>query len=143
MRHAWVIFFFSLTSSVALTGCSTFYPDKDVVLPSASVGESGTLRVGVASRAEVIALFGEPGYRSKDDREFGYLFAPEIGTQKGLLVGPCSQMKFGQERVSAMDDLWLAFDKDGVLLRYEKQLVKRHDGDDEEAWQAFQKHPAS
>ena len=123
---------------MVLTGCSTFTPYDNVIYRSSAVGGSGPLQVGSSSRAEVIALYGKPSYRSEGDREFGYLFGDAIGRRKGLLMGPCAQLRWGEMEVIGMDDIWLAFDENGTLRRFDKGLDRRHGGSDE-AWQAFRK----
>ena len=108
------------------TGCIVI-PDKTVTRPSAVIGSGAapTLKVGSATREQVLARLGTPEYSSQHDIAFGYVKQVRIGEGYGVLVGMCS-MPCGVGKAPAYDDddVWIEFDQRGVMKRYVKNLIR-------------------
>jgi outer membrane protein assembly factor BamE (lipoprotein component of BamABCDE complex) len=119
-------------------GCVVI-PDKTVARPSAAIGSkaSAPLKVGSATREQVLARLGIPRFSSQHDLAFGYVNQVRIGDAYGVLFGMCS-MPYGVGKTAAYDDddVWMEFDQRGVLKRYVKNLMGPFRSDSE-AWAKF------
>jgi hypothetical protein len=131
-------FIIAVLFAFACSGC-IFTPATNVPLRSAMVGEddNAVLKVGRADRALVLSVLGTPSLTTVDGRAVGYLFATLEGTQSGLMLGPCSQLGFGTTEVYGNDDVWLAFDRSGVLCLAKKRLIRG--GNSQRAWETFKR----
>jgi hypothetical protein len=120
----WVI---GLAAMFMGTGC-VFIPNPVAVCHSNEVGNAGNapLKVGVASRADVLAHWGKPAFHSDHDRAFGYFFETNAGITIGMSGGPCVFGSIGIHQVVLDDDVWLAFDERGVLKRCDKHLYRNN-----------------
>lgn len=120
---------------------SRFTPARSPERRSAKIGDGpeAIVRVSETRRETVLKELGTPSYSTRNDLAFGYLFAVRTGTVRGLLFGPCSVPLFGRSDVWEEDDVWLEFDRDGLLKRVEKRLIKRHGTNAEAAWREFAK----
>jgi hypothetical protein len=103
-----------LLSTIGCTGC---IPVISPTHPSAAVGPAGStapIQVGTATRAEVIARFGKPGYRTQFDRAIGYVLP--VRTAVGIGFGPCCMP--GIINHYAYENLWVEFDGRDVVKRF-------------------------
>jgi hypothetical protein len=118
-----------------------FTPAKSPQRRSAQIGDGpeATIRIGETDRETALKKLGEPSYSTQNDLAFGYLFAVKTGTVKGLLFGPCCVLLFGTSDVWEMDDVWLEFNRKGILTRVGKRLIEKHKNDTEAAWREFTK----
>ena len=139
MNTTWSLGRLAVTTSVLFLGggCvrhTIAVPDRR----SEQFGEDAraVFRVGVSSREVIYAKFGRPSYSTQNDLACGYLFATKTGEAKGLLMGPCMPY-FGTTDITELDDVWLEFDRHGILKRVEKHLEARYQNDSELAWRAF------
>jgi hypothetical protein len=126
---------------VIMTGLAAgrvYVPVKSPTYLSSAIGSAGSeapLKVGTATRAEVIARFGEPTYSTEHGLAIGYLRSAKIGHISGVLLGPCSNPYFGSNDQHETDDFWLEFDERSILKRF---VVHRKDSDkDQESWLLF------
>jgi hypothetical protein len=124
--------------AVVANGC-IYTPAEHVEYKSSWIGTdpSCSIRVGLATRDDVLTKLGEPNYATQHDLAWGYLLKAHVGQITGLLGGPC--MAVGTAQDDRKDDVWLEFDGRGVLVRCEKLLSAKNGGDDEAAWVAFAK----
>ncbi len=94
------------------------------------------IRVGETTRDAITARFGAPTYATAHSMACGYYFTRKIGTSTGLHAGSCS-IYYGTIDTYESDDVWLEFDRRGVLKRCQKHLIASCGGDSEKAWRRF------
>ena len=124
-------------TAVFLNGC-LYTAVKSPTYLSAAVGDAGSqspLRVGTATRADVISRFGKPTYSTEHELAIGYLWGVKVGQARGVLLGPCSNPYVGSTDVTTEDGIWLEFDDHGVLKRYVKSKWLKDK--EQESWLLF------
>jgi hypothetical protein len=120
------------------SGC-IYIPKLPVERQSALVGDrpADPIRIGHTRREAIVAKWGEPKYDTPNHRACGYLHYAYTGYYWGILWGPCAPYGVGGADRWDDDDVWLAFDENGILQHCEKRLAKKYCGHSSSAWDAF------
>lgn len=117
-------------------GC-IYIPAKSSEYRSSAVGSDANAQfsVGRSTRADIVARFGQPKYKTEDDSAYGYVSRVNSGYWAGVVWGPCMPT-LGTSEQWVEDDVWLEFSQAGVLRNYDKRLIQKY-GTSDNAWQHF------